>query len=53
MKRILHHCLAVVSWVCVTLVTAPVALAQTNPLGLSSSLTLLSFGNFFAPPDEW
>ena len=49
MKRSLHHCLAVASWVCVTLVTAPVALAQTNPLGLSSSLTLLSFGDFFAP----
>lgn len=49
MKRSLQQCLAAASLACLTLGTAPVALAQSNPLGLSSSLNLLSFGNFFAP----
>ncbi|MEI7537475.1 MAG: choice-of-anchor A family protein [Comamonadaceae bacterium] len=49
MKRSLQQRLVVVWLVCVTLGAAPLALAQSNPLGLSSSLNLLSFGNFFAP----
>lgn len=49
MKHSLHQCLAVATLACVTLGAAPLALAQSNPLGLSSSLNLLSFGNFFAP----
>lgn len=49
LKRALLRFLVMASWTCVTLGTAPLALAQTNPLGLSSSLNLLSFGNFNAP----
>lgn len=49
MKRSLHQCLTAASLACLALGTTPLALAQSNPLGLSSSLNLLSFGNFFAP----
>lgn len=49
MKRSLQQYLAAASLACVTLGAAPFAMAQANPLGLASSLNLLSFGNFFAP----
>lgn len=49
MKRSLHQHLATATLACITLATTPLAMAQSNALGLSSSLNLLSFSNFYAP----
>lgn len=52
MKRSLQQNLAATTLACVTVAAAPLATAQSSPLGLPSSLSLLSFGNFVAPSSD-